>query len=30
VPAKFDFITKQHARYLLDEWFRGLANHENH
>ena len=27
--AKFDFITKQHARYLLDEWFReGIVANE--
>jgi hypothetical protein len=29
VPAKFEFITKQHARYLLDEWFReGIVANE--
>ena len=29
VPAEFDFITKQHARYLLDEWFsEGIVGNE--
>ena len=29
IPNKFDFMTKQHARYLLDEWFReGIVANE--
>jgi len=29
VLNKFEFITKQHARYLLDEWFReGIVANE--
>jgi len=29
VPNNFDFITKQHARYLLDKWFwEGIVANE--